>query len=391
MNRIQTIFQKEITDNLRDRRSLLSALLYPLLGPAILIAIFYAIGNLANEQSETPLDLPVIGAENAPNLVEFLRQANVAIQPPPADAEALVREGELDVVLVIPNGFGAALTSGEPAPVRLILDESRQSASQSIDRVRTLLGAYNNQIGRMRLAARGVSPIVVDALAVETVDLSTPQSQVANLLNLVPYFIIFSIFMGGMYLAIDTTAGEKERGSLEPLLTTPATHADLVLGKMGATLVFTAVAVVETVVGFILGVNLLPLEQMIGVKISLTPQLALGILALAAPMMLLASALQMIVATATKGTKEAQTYLGFLPMIPAMPGMFLAFFPVKPELWNMAIPTFGQQILINRLMRGEGIAPLHVALNTTVTILVSLLLVWVAIRLYGREKLVLVK
>lgn len=391
MNRIQTIFQKEITDNLRDRRSLLSALLYPLLGPAILIAIFYAIGNLANEQSETPLNLPVIGAENAPNLVEFLRQANVAIQPPPADAEALVREGELDVVLVIPNGFGAALTSGEPAPVRLILDESRQSASQSIDRVRTLLGAYNNQIGRMRLAARGVSPIVVDVLAIETVDLSTPQSQVANLLNLVPYFIIFSIFMGGMYLAIDTTAGEKERGSLEPLLTTPATHADLVLGKMGATLVFTAVAVVETVVGFILGVNLLPLEQMIGVKISLTPQLALGILALAAPMMLLASALQMIVATATKGTKEAQTYLGFLPMIPAMPGMFLAFFPVKPELWNMAIPTFGQQILINRLMRGEGIAPLHVALNTTVTILVSLLLVWVAIRLYGREKLVLVK
>ena len=391
MNRIQTIFQKEITDNLRDRRSLLSALLYPLLGPAILIAIFYAIGNLANEQSEKPLDLPVIGAENAPNLVEFLRQANVAIQPPPADAEALVREGELDVVLVIPNGFGAALTSGEPAPVRLILDESRQSASQSIDRVRTLLGAYNNQIGRMRLAARGVSPIVVDVLAIETVDLSTPQSQVANLLNLVPYFIIFSIFMGGMYLAIDTTAGEKERGSLEPLLTTPATHADLVLGKMGATLVFTAVAVVETVVGFILGVNLLPLEQMIGVKISLTPQLALGILALAAPMMLLASALQMIVATATKGTKEAQTYLGFLPMIPAMPGMFLAFFPVKPELWNMAIPTFGQQILINRLMRGEGIAPLHVVLNTTVTILVSLLLVWVAIRLYGREKLVLVK
>ncbi len=391
MNRIQTIFQKEITDNLRDRRSLLSALLYPLLGPAILIAIFYAIGNLANEQSEKPLDLPVIGAENAPNLVEFLRQANVAIQPPPADAEALVREGELDVVLVIPNGFGAALTSGEPAPVRLILDESRQSASQSIDRVRTLLGAYNNQIGRMRLAARGVSPIVIDVLAIETVDLSTPQSQVANLLNLVPYFIIFSIFMGGMYLAIDTTAGEKERGSLEPLLTTPATHADLVLGKMGATLVFTAVAVVETVVGFILGVNLLPLEQMIGVKISLTPQLALGILALAAPMMLLASALQMIVATATKGTKEAQTYLGFLPMIPAMPGMFLAFFPVKPELWNMAIPTFGQQILINRLMRGEGIAPLHVVLNTTVTILVSLLLVWVAIRLYGREKLVLVK
>lgn len=391
MNRIRIVFQKEITDNLRDRRSLVSALFYPLLGPLILIGIFFAIANLENDQKENTLNLPVIGAENAPNLIQFLQQANIAIQPAPVDPEAAVRQADVDVVLVIPEAFGSALVSGEPAPLRLILDRSRQSADGTVDRVRDLLSAYNNQIGRMRLVARGVSPAVIDVLAIETVDLSTPQSQVANLLNLVPYFIIFSIFMGGMYLAIDTTAGEKERGSLEPLLTTPATHTDLVLGKMGATLVFTVIAVIETVLGFILGVNLLPLEQMIGVKISLTPQLALGIVALTIPMMLLASALQMIVATATKGTKEAQTYLGFLPLIPAMPGMFLAFFPVKPELWNMAIPTFGQQILINRLMRGEMIDPLHVTLNSAITLIVAIVLIWIAIRLYGREQLVLVK
>lgn len=391
MNRIRTIFNKELLDNLRDRRSLLSALFYPLLGPAILIGIFFAIGNVVSDQTEKPLDLPVVGAENAPNLIEFLRQANVVIQPAPTDAEAQVREGDLDVVLIVPEEYGAAFSAGEPAPVRLILDESRQSASPAIDRVRNLLSAYSNQIGRLRLVARGVNPLVIDVLAIETVDLSTPQSQVANLLNLVPYFIIFSIFMGGMYLAIDSTAGEKERGSLEPLLTTPATHAQLVLGKMSATLVFTFVAVVETVIGFIFGVNFLPLEEMIGVKISLTPQLALAILALTLPMMLLASALQMLVATATKGFKEAQTYLGFLPLIPAMPGMFLAFFPVKPDWWNMAIPTFGQQILINRLMRGETINPLHVTVNTLLTIVVAFLLTWVVIRLYGRERLVLVK
>ncbi|MFN8443393.1 MAG: ABC transporter permease [Caldilineaceae bacterium] len=391
MNRIRTVFNKELLDNLRDRRSLLSALLYPLLGPAILIGIFFAIANVISDQTEKPLDLPVIGAENAPNLMEFLRQSNVVIQPGPADPEAKVREGDLDVVLIVPKEYGAALSAGEPAPVRLVLDESRQSASSSIDRVRNLLSAFSNQIGRLRLAARGVSPLAIDVLAIETVDLATPQSQVANLLNLVPYFIIFSIFMGGMYLAIDSTAGEKERGSLEPLLTTPATHAQLVLGKMSATLVFTVIAVIETVIGFIFGVNFLPLEEMIGVKISLTPQLALGIVALTLPMMLLATALQMIVATATKGTKEAQTYLGFLPLIPAMPGMFLAFFPVKPAWWNMAIPTFGQQILINRLMRGEVIDPSFVAANTLVTLVVALLLVWVAIRLYGRERLVLVK
>lgn len=391
MERIAVVFRKEVVDNLRDRRALASALLYPLLGPVLIVAMLLVLGRTFSDSAEKVLDLPVVGAENAPNLVQFLEQNNVTVAAGPADPEAEVKAGNLDVVLVIPPEYGAAFRSGEPATVRLVVDESRQSSTGAIRRVRGLLDAYANLIGRLRLAGRGVSPSVIDVLAVESVDLATPQSQAAVLLNITPYFIILSIFVGGMYLAIDTTAGEKERKSLEPLLTNPVTHAELILGKMAATFVFTAAAVVETLLAFAVAINVTPLEETLGMRLSLPWQALVLMLLISLPMMVLAVALQMIVASMTKGFKEAQTYLSLLPLIPALPGIFLTFLPIKPLLWTMLIPTFGQQLLFNQLMRGEAVDPLNVLISALVTLGLALGLVWVAIVQFGREKLILVQ
>ena len=106
-------------------------------------------------------------------------------------------------------------------------------------------------------------------------------------------------------------------------------------------------------------------------------------------MMLLAASLQIIIATFTRSFKEAQNYLSFLPLIPALPGMFLAFLPIKAELWTMLIPTFGQQLLINQLMRGEPVSALNVAVSALVTLAVALALIFAAARLYEREQVVL--
>jgi sodium transport system permease protein len=112
----------------------------------------------------------------------------------------------------------------------------------------------------------------------------------------------------------------------------------------------------------------------------------LGVFLISLPMVLLASALQTVIVTFTRSFKEAQTYVGFLPLIPALPGLGLAFLPVKPALWMMLIPTFGQQILINQLMRGEVINTTHIVISVFATLLVSGLLIWLAIRLYERER-----
>jgi sodium transport system permease protein len=270
--------------------------------------------------------------------------------------------------------------------VQLVLDDSRQSAAPSIRRARQMLDSYSRQIGSLRLLARGVNPGVISALAIEEKDIATPQSQAARILAMLPYFIIFSVFIGGMYLAIDTTAGERERGSLEPLIINPVGRHELVLGKLGATLVFTLLAVVETLLGFYVMLNYLPLESL-GVKLSFGLGALSLVFLLTVPMMLLAGSLQMIVATLTRSYKEAQTYLGFMPLVPAIPGLFLALSPVKAKWWMMLIPTFGEQLLINQVMRGEEIPPFHVLLSAVTTVLVGVALTVIAILMHTRERI----
>ena len=385
IGRIWTVFAKEVVDNLRDRRTLAASLLYPLLGPVLIALLFAVLGRTVVQQSELPLSLAVAGAENAPGLIQFLKQNDVEIRLAPADPEAEVWAGNYDVILLIPPTYGEDLRADRPATVRLVSDRSRQSASGAVSRARSLLEAYSHQIGSLRLLARGISPAVVEALVIEGIDVSTPQSQAAGLLNITPYFIIFSIFIGGMYLAIDTTSGERERGSLEPLLINPVARWELVMGKLGAAFTFTVIAVVETLIGFAVVLNFL--QSSFGARLELHLLTLVFVFLIALPIMPLAAALEVAIATFTRSVKEAQNYISFLTIIPALPGMFLALVPVKTELWAMLVPTFGQQLLINQVLRGESVRLLYVIVSAAVTLLAGLAFVFVATKLYEREQI----
>jgi sodium transport system permease protein len=385
LERIGIVLRKELTDNLRDRRTLVNALLTSLLGPLMLFMLLFIIGQTLGGSVERPLELPVVGAEHAPDLVAFMQQNNVTLSEAPADPEAAVRAGDADVVLLIDPSYSERLASGLPAPVQLVIDSSRQSAGPSATRARALLERYAGQLAALRLQARGVSPSVVQPLALEEADMATPESRAAQLLNVLPYFLIFAVFVGGMGLTIDVTAGERERGSLEPLLVNPVRRGELVLGKLLAGLAPTMLSVLLSLAGFAAVINLFALGEQLGVRLSLGLPALSAIFLITLPIMLLAAALQMIIATASRSVKEAQSYLGFLPLIPALPGLFLAFLPLRPAMWQMLVPTFGQQVLINQLMRGEAVNPLFVAVSAAVTVAVGVALTLVAMRLFGRS------
>jgi sodium transport system permease protein len=388
LEHIGIVFQKEVRDNLRDRRSLFSALVSALIGPAILVSMIMIIGKtILNEARSKELQLPVIGAEHAPGLIQYLEQNYVRIIAGPTDPEREVSEGNLEVVLIIPDNYAEDFRAGRPATLRIVLDSSRQSSIPTVERARILIHAYENQISNLRLLARGVNPVITNPIALERVDVSTPQSQVTIFLNMMPYFVILVVFVGGMYVVIDTTAGERERGSLEPLLINPVSRQAFVLGKLTAATPFAAFAVFLTLLAFALAFNLLPLEDYIGYQITIDPRTLVGIFFIALPMILLASSLQMIVATFTRSFKEAQTYVAFLPLIPALPGIGLAFLPVKPGPTNMLIPTFGQQLLINQLMRGEPLDPLLVLISTVSTIILAMIFIFIAVKLYEHERI----
>ncbi len=389
-NRIGVVFRKELTDNLRDRRSLFSALIAPVFMPVFLVALIIVVGrSVLASPAGTALTIPVQGAENAPGLVQYLEAQGAKVIPAPENASDQVRSGALDLVLVIPADYPQGFRTGQPAELQIVLDSSRQSARAAVERVQSLLTAYSQQVAALRLLARGVDPRVVGPLDVQSLDVATPQSQALIFLNMLPFLIVVVIFMGGMSVIIDTTAGERERGSLEPLLINPATREEFVLGKIFAALPFACTTLAVSLLAFWAAFKLAPIEQYTGLSLSIAFSTILGIFAISLPVVLLASGLQIVVATFTRSFKEAQTYLALLPLVAGVPGAFLAFLPIKANLLTMAIPAFAQSILINQVLRGEALLPLNVVYSTLVTLAVSLVLVWVAIRQYQSEKIVI--
>ncbi len=388
MKQIRVVFEKEFIDNLRDRRSITSVILSALFLPLFVVGMVVVMGEFLNPDiTEKPILLPVVGAENAPELVAFLEQAGVKILPPPGDPQAAVQNGDQDVVLVIPAEYGKQFSKGSPASVQLILDNTRMSASVSIQRVKGLLRAYNQQVASLRLMSRGIDPQITSALLIRDQDLATPQSQSLIFLNMLPFFVIMVIFMGGMYVVIDATAGERERGSLEPLLINPVRRRDFVLGKLLASLPY-AVAILIFCLGTIgLAFNLIPLEQFTGFPMSVSLASLWTIFWICLPMVLLASGLQMTLASFTRSFKEAQTYLSYLPLVAGMPSAFLIFLSVKSNPGLMLIPGFAQGLLINQVMRGEVIDPVNILVSAVATLALAVITIVVSVRLYQRETL----
>ena len=207
-----TVFLKEVTENLRDRRTVINTLLTgPLFAPLIFVLLINTLVTRELDRAEKPLPVPVIGAENAPNLIDALRQQRVEIKPGPADAERAVREQDEDVVLRIPKDFATSWNKGESAQIEIVYDESQRDAGSAVARLRAMIEQYDRRTAALRLVARGLSPSVTRAVVIAERDQSTSQSRASRLFSMLPYFFILGGFIGGMALAIDTTAGEREQ------------------------------------------------------------------------------------------------------------------------------------------------------------------------------------
>jgi len=388
MKKILVIFQKEMLDNLRDYRSWMTGFFWALFGPLLLGGMIMLLGKTVRERIDESLVLPVSGAENAPNLIAYLEQQDVIIEPAPEDPEAAVIAGDINVALIIPPNFGKDFSSSETADVQLVLDSTRQSAVADISRARNLLDGYDRYIGLLRLSLRGVSPEVIRVVQVEEVDTATPQSQALIFLSMLPYFIIFAIFNGASPVITDATAGERERGSLEPLLINPVRRGWVAIGKMISAMPFATTNLVITLAGFAAIFQILPIEELLGVQIGFDMSTLIAVFLICLPIVFLACAIQTLIASFTKTTKEAGTYLPFIGLIPSLPGLALAFLPVKPDLWTMLIPTFGQQVLINQFLRSEPIMAVNIVVSAVLTILLAAVVTYIAIKLYEGERII---
>ncbi len=388
MGQIFTVFRKEVTDNLRDRRTLMSALFFgPLFGPLLFAGmISLSLQRSVGESIET-MPLPVSGAENAPSLVAFLNQNNAEVMPVELTIEAakeLIDAGTEDVVLIIPEGYGEALRSGNSAIIQLVSDSANSNARKNIRRTEGLLRAYERQLSAQRLLARGINPAVINPIAVEDIDVSTPTGRSILLLGMMNNFIIFSMLMGGLYLATDTTAGERERGSLEPLLTLPVERWQLIVGKVLATCLFMVLSLIVSLLAFSVSLSFVPLA-VVGMASNFGVEVAARIFLVMLPFALIGAAGMTAVASFTKSYKEAQTYLQVLMLVPTLPIIVAALFTLKPTLALMLIPSLSQHLVITGLMKADPLSLSFVATSFVSTFCIGLALLALATRLYRRE------
>jgi sodium transport system permease protein len=228
--------------------------------------------------------------------------------------------------------------------------------------------------------------MVLKAINVDDVDVSTPSGRSAILLGMMSYFFIFALLMGGMYLAIDTTAGERERGSLEPLLSLPVTRDQLMLGKIGATCVFMAMSLMLSLWSFFFALKFMPLEQL-GMTPNFGPAVVIAAFFVLAPFILLGAAIMTLVASFTKSYKEAQTWLSIVLIAPTLPILIVSILNVRPQLEFMFIPSLSQHLILVDMVKNEPLNMLHVAISVLSTLLIGMSLTWICARLYRREGL----
>ena len=384
------VFVKEVLENLRDRRTLASALIMgPIFGPIL----FAFVINLSIERSfedvERTLELPVIGQEHAPNLVRYLKGRNIDVVESPLDRAAAIQAvkiGKHDIALIIPKAFGEQLADTVPAKIELVSDQANSNADRDARRARRALQGYNHELATLRLSARGINPMVLRPLNIDDIDVSTPSGRSAMLLGMMSYFFIFATLMGGMYLAIDATAGERERGSLEPLLSLPVTRDQLILGKIGATCLFMCLSLTLSLLSFYVALKFMPLEQL-GMTPNFGPGVVLAAFLLFAPFVLLGAALMTLVASFTKSYREAQTWLSIVLIAPTLPIVIVSILTLRPKLEFMFVPSLSQHLLLVDMVKNEPVNNLHVLISVLSTLFFGALLTWICARLYRREGL----
>jgi sodium transport system permease protein len=383
MHRLLTVTLKELIDTLRDRRTMMVTLLTSIAaGPLFLTLIL----NMASNQAERgrELKLPVQGADHAPALVAFLQRQQVVVQSAPPDYETRIRSGELDVALVIDESFESDVAAGKAATVRLVYDRSRDRARASIEAAEAALRAYNRQWGTQRLLLRGIVPQVAVPLEIEGVDLATPQQSGALILFLVAYYGLFAALMGGMALALDATAGERERGSLEPLLATPLAPLEIVTGKWLAIVAFDAMVVLLTLAGFYLTLNFAPLPA-VGVPFLFGATELLRFLVILAPLMAMLPAALLYVGTRGRTLKEAQANVSVLLFIVSMLPVIQLFLQKREPAWLLWAPVSAQYTLLSRALRGDAIPALDWLQSAALPLALTVLLLTAVARLLGRE------
>lgn len=378
MKQIRIVWLKELKDALRDKRSVMAAMSYAFFGPLLMAGAFFML--ISQLTSEKDVEIDLIGAEHAPALVNHLNSLGIVERTKPWP------EGTQPIVLEIDAKWAEHVATAQPAPVTLTADFSAQKQRAEISRVERAVNSYSQQLGYIRLQMRGISPEVIRGVDLVRHDTATKGSRAAIMMGSVLIFMLLSVFFSGMNVAIDISAGERERNSLELLLAQPLSAQQLVWGKTLAAGCFAIFGGVLSVVLIPLIFKFLPLHD-IGISVAIAWPMLLLIMLILLPLALMATAMQLFVSFRAKSFKEAQTYISFLLMVPMLAVFGVEFARLKNQVLYY-LPLTGQHQALLDIIKGESVHWLALGVSGVVTLLVSYILIRLIGRMLSSEKVV---
>ena len=349
-----TVFAKELVDALRDRRTLAVVLLSSvLMGPLVLVALSGLVASFESraERREVVLD----GVEHAPTLVNYLQRQGFVVKPAPEGFEEKLRRSELgDPVLVVAKDFEALLQRAEAPVLVLVSDSANKRSEAGSGRLQRLVAGFNRERATLALALRGVSGELLEAARLNERDLANPQTRGTQITGMLPFFVLMAVLYGALNAALDTAAGERERGSLEPLLMNPAAPLSLVLGKWAAVSAVALLIAVLSCFSFIPAQWLLRSDTLAAL-FQFGWREALWFVAIIAPFAAALSALLMAVAIRCRSVKEAQASSAVLILAVSLLPLVGLLNPGGEERWHLWVPALAQNTLMTRVLRGEAL------------------------------------
>ena len=355
-----TVFVKELKDALRDRRTLMVVLFTSVaMGPLILVLLSSLVGKY--EKRAEAREIVMIGVENAPTLRNFLERYTFIVKTAPADWEAQLKDSKLgDPVVIVPATFEDDLAHGQPPRIELVYSSANGRSQARVGTIEQLLRGFGQEQASLRLVARGVAPGVMNVSTVDIHDIADNASRAAQLTGIVPMFVLMAGLYGALTAALDTTAGERERGSLEPLLATPASRTALVVGKWGAVFALGLLIAVLSCLSFLPAQGLIRSESLAALFRFGWVEAA-WFIGLLAPLAAALSALMMAIAIRCKTFKEAQANTVVLTVAVTMSPVMNMFNQEGESAWNLWVPALAQTTLMNRVLKSAPIHPMDVA------------------------------
>ena len=376
---VMTVFRKELRDALRDRRTLVTVVVASVfMGPLVLLAISGLVASLETRAEQR--EVYVSGLAHAPTLRNFLERQTYTVKEAPVDFEARLRTSKFsDPVVVVPDDFEAALLRGESPVVEIVSDSANQRSESSSGRIERLLAGFGRERAVLSLALHGVSPRLLEPIEVDVRDLASTQTRATRVTGILPFFVMMAVLYGALNAALDTTAGERERGSLEPLLMNPAERWALVAGKWGAVACISMLIAVLSCFSFLPGQWVLRSDTL-AAMFQYGPREAVLFVAVLLPLAAALSAVLMAVAIRCKSFKEAQASSSIVVLAASLLPLMSVFDLGGESPWHLWVPALAQNALMSRVLKGEGLGPVEVLIPLGVCAALTAIGVWYVAR-----------